>query len=215
MRTRRFRKNVVPCVGLLAVLLVATSHHAALGPASSDDQLAAAPAQKLALNGVPNFGRVTENLYRGGQPTEEGFRELKKLGIEIVVNFRDEPARIEEERQAVEALGLRPVSIPWSSWHRPKKKQVAEFLELLRANPKPKIFVHCHRGADRTGVMVAAFRMALQGWTPPQALTEMRTFNYHRFWYPHLRRYVQDFPQQWATDPVFRTLQPAAHDSPR
>ncbi len=57
---------------------------------------------------------------------------------------------------------------------KPASQQVAEFLNLLQANSRQKIFIHCHHGADRTGVMVAAFRIAMQNWTPQQALAEMK-----------------------------------------
>ncbi len=171
-------------------------------------------AQKLELKGVPNFGRVTPNLYRGAQPKPEGYAELKKLGIEIVVNFRKRSDGTEAERRIVESLGLRYVSIPWSAWGQPENKQVAEFLELLRANPEKKIFVHCRAGADRTGVIVAAYRIAVQNWRPSQALAEMKAYHLHSFWHPQLKRYIEDFPKLLATDAGFRTLCPAAHTSP-
>jgi protein tyrosine/serine phosphatase len=174
-----------------------------------------AAARKLSLPGLPNLGQVTEMLYRGGQPTEEGYRELKKLGIQIIVNFRNEKENIEAERREVEALGMRYVSIPWSGWHKPTNHQVARFLTLLRANREKKIFAHCHHGSERTGVMVAAFRMAMQDWTPQQVLEEMKEFHFHHFWFRHLRSYVEDFPRQFEADTNFRALQPAARTLPQ
>ncbi len=120
--------------------------------------------------------------HSAGQPSEEGFQALKKLGVEIAVNFRDERDLIEAERRQVEPLGIRYVSIPWNSWHPPDDQQVAEFLALLRANPQKKIFVHCHHGADRTSVMVAAYRIAAQNWTPQQAIAEMGRNKPSRKW---------------------------------
>ncbi len=185
----------------------------ALAP-SETRQTQAGQAQELALAGVPNFGRVTPNLYRGAQPTASGFQELQRLGIEIVVNFRNERGEIEAERRNVERLGLRYASIPWGASHNPTSQQVADFLEVLQANPESKIFVHCHRGADRTGTMVAAYRIAEQRWTPPQAIQEMRAYHYHHFWWPNLQRYVEDFPRLLATDPKLRAFAPATHGAP-
>ena len=167
----------------------------------------------LAPAGVSNFGEVTPLLYRGGQPNQEGFQALKKLGVAIVVNFRDERDLIEAERRQVEALGMRYVGIPWSSWHSPNDQQVAEFLALLRASPQKKIFVHCHYGADRTGVMVAVYRIAAQNWTPPQAIAEMESFHFQRFLRFYLKSYVEDFPRLLAADPSLRALHPAAQTS--
>jgi protein tyrosine phosphatase (PTP) superfamily phosphohydrolase (DUF442 family) len=203
--------------GLLAlflyVALASTSWASHPGQALAPVQ--AESSSKLVLEGVPNFGRVTETLYRGGQPTEKGFQELRGLGIEIVVNFRDEPTEITAERREVELLGLRYVSLPWNSWHRPQSRLVADFLALMRANAGRKIFVHCHRGADRTGVMVALFRIALQNWTPEQAIAEMQAFHFHRFLFPHLKSYVRNFPQAFSRDPSFRSPQPKAEIAPR
>ena len=156
------------------------------------------------LASVANFGRVTLSVYRGAQPTAEGFQALKKLGVEIVINFRDERNKIESERREVETLGMRYVSIPIGASHDPTSKQVAEFLELVRAGPQKRIFAHCHLGADRTGVMVAVYRMAAENWTPEQALKEMRAYHYHHFWWPHFQRYVEHFPALLAADPKLR-----------
>ncbi len=181
------------------VLLAAELHYSEHYPAHG---------ATLAPSGVANFGEVTPLLLRGGQPSEEGLQELKKLGVEWVVNFRNERDRIESERRQVEALGMCYASIPWSSWRRPNDRQVAEFLALLQANPQRKIFVHCHHGADRTGVMVAAYRIAAERWTSQQALTEMAAYHFHSFWMRHLKGYVEDFPRRLEADPNFRALHP-------
>ena len=220
---RRLYISVFAAAGLLAaILLVPASRYSPLATPSAA-QATAAPvpsgarqtqdgqAQELALAGVPNFGRVTSNLYRGAQPTDTGFQQLRKLGVEIVVNFRNERGEIEAERRTVERLGLRYVSIPWGASHNPTSQQVADFLDVLQANPESKIFVHCHRGADRTGTMVAAYRIAEQHWAPPETIQEMRAYHYHHFWWPNLQRYVEDFPRLLATDPKLRAFAPATH----
>jgi protein tyrosine/serine phosphatase len=139
---------------------------------------------------------VAETLYRGGQPTSAGLEKLHELGIDIIVNFRDEPQKIETERQVVERLGMRYISIPWRGKDDPDDRQVAAFLQLLRESEGKKVFVHCKRGSERTGVMIAAFRILEQGWTPPQALQEMEKFGFRGFWFRHLKRYVKQFPER-------------------
>jgi protein tyrosine phosphatase (PTP) superfamily phosphohydrolase (DUF442 family) len=191
-------------VGFAAVVLIlATNPLSALsfgqtqsGATDLIEKPAAKAAKKLRVRGLPNFGQVTENLYRGGQPTAAGLEKLNELGIEIIVNFRDEPERVETERQRVERLGMRYVSIPWRGEDDPKNLQVTEFLRLLRENAGKRVFVHCRRGSERTGVMVAAFRILEQGWTPPQALQEMETFGFRGFWFRHLKKYVKQLPEQ-------------------
>jgi len=81
-----------------------------------------------------------------------------------------------------------------SGWAPPSEEQVAEFLELLRDNPKQKVFVHCHFGHDRTGVFVAAYRMAVDKWSAEQALGEMRFFGFNGFWHPSMKKFIRGFP---------------------
>ncbi len=154
---------------------------------------------------IPNFGRVTEMLYRSGQPTGGGLAVLKGLGIQVVVDFQEAPDEIAAEKQAVESLGMRFVSIPWKAFEGPDNRQVAEFLAVVRLNPDKKIHAHCQAGRDRTGVMVAAYRMAVQNWTPQQALEEMEAFGFRHdllsFWYNDLERYVREFPAEMSRDP--------------
>ncbi|MGH2396566.1 MAG: fused DSP-PTPase phosphatase/NAD kinase-like protein [bacterium] len=169
--------------------------------AAAAQNAAPAVAEKLKQPGLPNFGRVNQRLYRGGQPESEGYDALRKLEVGIVVNFNTSDEDIREERAEVESRGMRYVSIPWSARSLPRREQVAESFRLLRENPEAVIFVHCRRGADRTGVMLATYRMALEGWTPEQALTEMERFKFHGFWYRHLKRYVRQFPALLESDP--------------
>lgn len=167
--------------------------------------VASAPAEKLQREGLPNLGSVGERLYRSGQPKGPGFDALKELGVTIVVNLRDDSEK--GEQQQVESRGMRYVHIPWRGTAQADNRQVAEFLQLLRDNPDEKILVHCRRGAERTGVMVAAYRISAHGWTPEQALEEMEEFKFLGFWFRHLKKYVLNFPAQLASDPA---LQPFA-----
>lgn len=148
--------------------------------------------------GVSNFGRVTQKLYRGGQPSAEGFRTLQKMGVTIDVNFRDGVAPVEEHE--VEALGIKYVAIPWRASDAPSTAQVVQFLDLVRDNPQATIFVHCKRGADRTGTMVAAYRIAVEHDSTTDAVSEMHHYHYAHFWLPQLERYVDSLPGLMQTD---------------
>jgi protein tyrosine phosphatase (PTP) superfamily phosphohydrolase (DUF442 family) len=201
---KRVAINLSRAVHLAAVFLILSSGLLAAPsfgqtPSRATESIekpTAKAAKKLKVSGLPNFGEVTEHLYRGGQPTSAGLEKLKELGIEIIVNFRDEPQKIESERQRVQRLGMRYVSIPWRGKDDPNDSQVAAFLHLLRENAGEKVFVHCRRGSERTGVMVAAFRISEQGWTSAQALQEMEAFGFRGFWFRHLKKYVKQLPEQ-------------------
>jgi tyrosine-protein phosphatase SIW14 len=189
----KFRMTVVASF-LAVVLLIA-------GPQASG-------AQTEKERGVPNFGRVTDNLYRGGQPTSEGFNALHAMGVGIVVDFREKPADLATEKRQVESLGMKSVDIPWSANHEPSSDQIVEFLDLVRAHPDTKIYVHCRRGADRTGVMVAAFRIAVEHKSVADAVSEMHRYHYDWLFRSQLKRYIQSLPALLQNDPQFANYRP-------
>jgi len=127
--------------------------------------------------GIANFAKVTDTLYRGAQPSSEGFNALRAMGVAIVVNFRDEASETSNEKREVESLGMKYVGIPWKGTEYPSNAQVLEFLDLVRTNPQVKIFAHCARGADRTGTMIAAYRVALEHKSVSEAVSEMHAFH--------------------------------------
>jgi tyrosine-protein phosphatase SIW14 len=153
--------------------------------------------------GLQNFGQVSDTLFRGAQPSPLGFTALKQMGVAIVVNFRNESDEISAEQREVESLGIKYVTIPWSGSSEPSNAQVVQFLDLVRTNPQAKIFVHCQRGADRTGVMVAAYRLAVQRLTVADAVAEMHKFHYDHLFLPQLERYVKSLPDLLRSNPQF------------
>jgi tyrosine-protein phosphatase SIW14 len=191
---------------LAPVLLPAQSNTTA--PAPSFPQ--PTHGQKLHINGIPNAGKITEVLYRGAQPREVGFSELKILGVATIVDLRQEDREtIAWERKHVESLGMRFVHIPVNGWSPPSDEQVAQFLFLLRDNPGQKIFVHCRFGDDRTSVFIAAYRMAMEKWPSEQAIKEMYFFGFNGFWHPSMKVFVHDFPSHLTNVPAFASLSTA------
>lgn len=157
--------------------------------------------------GLLNFAEVSPMLYRGGQPGADGLKTLKEMGIGIVVDMRG--SRSPHEEAAVEELGMRYVSIPWHCPF-PSDKKFAKFLKLIHDNPGTKIFVHCRLGDDRTGMAIAIYRMADEGWSSDEALKEMKEFGYrgwHRAICPLLVEYEKHFPQHLKANPVFQNVQ--------
>jgi tyrosine-protein phosphatase SIW14 len=161
-------------------------------------------------DGIENFSQVTQTLYRGAQPTAAGFTKLRDMGIGIIVNFRDEAGETADEKKQVESLGMKYVGIPWSGRQNPSSAQIIQFLDLIRANPQAKIFVHCLRGADRTGTMIAAYRIAVEHQTVANAVSEMHQFHYDHFWLPQLERYVDSLPHLLQSDALYSAYAPVA-----
>jgi protein tyrosine phosphatase (PTP) superfamily phosphohydrolase (DUF442 family) len=165
-----------------------------------------AMARKILLKGVGHFAEITPTLYRGSQPTHDGFKELAKMGIQIVVDVRG--TKRDGERKQVRKFGMEYVSIPWHCPF-PKDEVFARFLKLLRDNPGKRVFVHCRLGDDRDGMMIASYRMAIEAWSAEEAMREMQTFGFtraHHFICPGLARYEKHFPEHLKKNPIFKEL---------
>ena len=214
MMTRNFSRRCI-CLSALAVCggaAVSPASNAQVTASASQPEIAktsfGAPAEKLNLVGIPRAGKVSDVLYRGAQPSTEGLAELKKLGITTVVDLRGNRGPVASERRLVESLGMRFIDIPVPGSSPPTNAQVAEFLALFKNDPQQKIFVHCYLGEDRSGVMVAAYRIAQQNWTVDQAFAEMLSFGFHNHLYPGMHSYVRKFPANFYAEPVFAPLRP-------
>jgi len=156
--------------------------------------------------GIVNFGEVTPNLYRGGLPSAVGLQSLKQLGVSVVVDMRGSANKVEE--RSVTGLGMQYVSIP-SHCPFPSDKPWARFLSVIRENRGKKVFVHCRLGDDRTGMAVAAHRMAEEEWSPEEAMNEMRAFGFtgvHHFICMGMAHYEKTFPKHLKTGPGFKEL---------
>jgi protein tyrosine phosphatase (PTP) superfamily phosphohydrolase (DUF442 family) len=205
LMTFRFR---AACIFFLSLWCAVTLSADGTEPQTKEETQspkARAIGRRLEEKGITNFGEVTPYLYRGGLLSGNGIKALKKLGINMVV---DTHANDTSEERDARALGMQYVAIPWHCpW--PKDEVFAKFLRLLRENKGKKVFVHCRLGDDRTGMMVAAYRMAAQGWTAEEAMKEMKSFGFtrsHHFICPGLARYEKEFPERFKNNPAFAEL---------
>ncbi len=146
-------------------------------------------AQRLNLPGLPNFYRVSEQLYRGGQPLPAGVAELKKLGIRTVVNF----SGAEMDHQFFRDSGISIDHLPMSAFF-PEKQLIRQFLDLFSDPANTPVFVHCSHGSDRTGAAVALYRIHIQKWDKEKAIAEMAggPFGFHSI-HSHLKNFIRDF----------------------
>ena len=136
---------------------------------------------------ISNFHQVSSRLYRGGQPSEKGFEALHELAVKTVVSLRWRKTRVDSEKLIVEKLGMRFVSIPLNYWTLPNDANVKELLRIIDDQANLPIFIHCFHGADRTGVMVAMYRILRHDWSLQEAYKEMRACGFHRFATAHFK----------------------------
>ena len=145
-------------------------------------------AVPLEKPGLPNLNKVSDQLYRGAQPTAEGMKELKNMGVKTVVNLRS----FHSDRDEIGLTGLAYEHIYMKAWHA-EEKEVVRFLQIVSDSSRTPVFVHCHYGADRTGTMCAIYRIAIQGWTKDDALKEMKEggYGFHPIW-KNLVTYIKE-----------------------
>lgn len=170
--------------GVLAVILFSCSAAGDEEPSERDPSW----AQPIVLAGVPNLYRVSPQLYRSGQPTAQGMRNLQQLGIKTVVSLRS----FHSDRDEIGATPLGYEHIYMKAWH-PEFKEVVRFLRVVTDHDRTPVVVHCQHGADRTGTMCALYRVVIEGWTKEEAVREMTEggFGFHAVWV-NLPRWIRD-----------------------
>ena len=141
------------CANRLAVALLAWVALGICGCATSGRQA------------VPNLAIVAPGFYRGGQPTAEGWQAIMALGVTNVVKLNAESEGSDAE---AERLGAVVHRIPISGWEQMCAGVPQDRLDAACDLLTPGTYVHCLHGQDRTGLVVAMYRLR-SGWTPEQA----------------------------------------------
>jgi tyrosine-protein phosphatase SIW14 len=141
---------------------------------------------------LPNFHPVNSNLYRGGQPEIGGLEQLKKLGVKTIINLRDDDERARAEKAEAESMGFRYFNIPFASFDRPSDKAVDEVLKLIDTQENSPLFIHCKRGSDRTGTVIAIYRIEHDGWDGEKAKAEAKRYGMG-FWQVGMKDYIHDY----------------------
>ncbi len=144
--------------------------------------------------GIRNFGKVNEELYRGAQPDLDGIRNLKRLGIKSIVNLRTSREDRQKELAFAEASGILCTNIPLNGIRRPKPEQVKQVLAAIKALPGP-VFVHCQHGCDRTGTIVACYRIEFEKWTNEEALKEAERYGISKL-ERGMRNFIREYGKQ-------------------
>ena len=141
---------------------------------------------------LPNFHQVNEHLYRGAQPLSGGVQRLKALGIKTIINLRrgDEGTGAEEE--VVRRAGMNYFNVPLQGLSRPKDEEVLKILALINDSRNWPVFIHCNHGKDRTGTIIAVYRISHDGWTLEQAMKEAK--HYGMSWLQFgMKDYIKDY----------------------
>lgn len=149
-------------------------------------------AETVVWQGVENSYRVSDELYRSGQPDEEGFRAIEAMGIKTILNLRE----YHKDDKKASKTNLLLLHYPVAAG-AVTTADLAAIMRLIRNAPKP-LLVHCWHGSDRTGIVVATYRIIEQGADVDAAEKEFtdERFGHHEFWYGNLRRLLRS--TDWA-----------------
>jgi protein tyrosine phosphatase (PTP) superfamily phosphohydrolase (DUF442 family) len=176
------RKKRSTAMAAVILMMLTAAIYLTLDLTTSETVLVPRPeswAQPIEMEGVPSLYKVSDDLYRSGQPTAEGMANLEKMGIRTIVNLRLRNS----DRDELEGTGLGYVHINMEAWDA-DQEEVVEFLRIVSDPGRVPVLVHCSYGADRTGAMCAVYRIVVQGWTKDEAIREMTQggFGFHQIW---------------------------------
>lgn len=169
-------------------------------------------APTAAAGDVVKLQRVDDHVFRGKQPSKEGFADLAKMGVRTVLDLRGGPIHGPRERKVVEAAGMRYISIRLSGVFEPKDGQMSRILAILQDPNATPVFVHCRRGGDRVGTVIACYRMFHDHWTNQQAMAEAREYGISPL-EVLMRRYLRHFDPSRIHTPADRPVSVDSHCS--
>lgn len=168
------KRSLTTCLGLLTVSATA----ALMSPLVVESAaLAKAEIKSEAKADLPNFHQVHDFLFRGGEPSTAGVKDLSNQGIKTIIDLRAAGKRTEDEAALAKSLGMRYINLPMSD-KAPTEAQVATFVQTVEAGRDchEPVFVHCAHGSDRTGCMVGIWRVTHDNYSYNDAYKEMRSY---------------------------------------
>ena len=142
--------------------------------------------------GVPNLFCLDDQIYRSAQPDANGFQALKLLGVASVLSLRQTIA----DTSLAKGTELALYRVPMKSRYVAEKngaRVVQAMRELQAGLQRGPVLVHCHHGADRTGLICALWRILYQDWSRQSAIDELIEggYGFHAIW-SNIPRYLRE-----------------------
>ncbi len=174
---RRIEPRLRTSLAAVAALVVLFGQGCASVPAGTGTVKLDTPCDDC-LPGVRNFAKVSPALWRGSQPTAEGFRELERAGARTVIDCR----LIHNDRRLLAGTKLKYFWIRMTPLN-PTEGELVRFFRVIQDPANQPVFIHCWKGNDRSGFCVAAYRMLVDRWTADDAIREMFRFHFFPAWW--------------------------------
>jgi len=137
---------------------------------------------------LDNLHQVDNGVYRSEQPNMRGFIELSSFGLKEVLNLRE----YHSDDDAAEKIKLRLHRIKMDTGSASQEDMI-QALKIIK-NRKGPILVHCWHGSDRTGAVIASYRVIFNNWSKEKAIDELRNgdFGYHARVYPNIAKLIKN-----------------------
>lgn len=123
--------------------------------------------QKVKSESLNNFYKLNDSVYRSEQPNSAAFLEIEQQGFKTILNLRNDLS----DSDKASGVQIKLLRLPI----RTSKTSIEEIIAALRIikNAEKPILIHCKHGADRTGAVIAFYRIIFQGASKEQAIDEM------------------------------------------
>lgn len=133
---------------------------------------------------------VTDFIYRGEHPTAD---LLTQCSVKATLDLESGKQVLGDglplqEALTLDAVGVRCWAHPLGGIFPPTLDELRLAVAFLQDQERKQIRtqVHCKHGVDRTGMVVAAYRVTTQGWAPSRAALECLRMGMHRCYLPWL-----------------------------
>ena len=190
-----YLKNIFKPILLFIFLIIVIAFSLTLpntGCAKAAVERPATWATPITKKGLPNLFKVSDTLYRGAQPTQTGFLELKKMGVKTIVSLREHHT----DKKLITGMGFTYFHIPTSTT-KPDRARYQKALDIMNNPAMQPVFVHCQHGADRTGTAVALYRTTIQKWETEEAIRELQHGGYgHHTMFRDIIKFIRNFNKE-------------------
>lgn len=135
----------------------------------------------------PYQEKVSDTVWRGSRPGKSGIADLSKRGFKATVDLTAEGTG---DASYVGLYGMHSLNVKIVDNTPPTEAQMITYLNFVTDPANQPVYVHCEQGIGRTGIAIAVYRMAVEGWTPQRALDEA---NAHGLQIPDQQAFILKF----------------------
>ena len=144
--------------------------------------------EEILSDNIRNFYKVSDGLYRSAQPDKKDMELMDTVGIKTVINLR----RYHSDTYEAKNTSLKLERIKMNAG-KIKDEDIIEALTLIKNSDKP-VLIHCWHGSDRTGIVVAMYRIIFENYSKEDAIKELREerYGYHENIYGNIVKYIRN-----------------------